>query len=332
MPKVSILTPTFNHEEFIAQCIESVLNQTYSDWEMIVIDDGSTDKTSVIAQDYASRDHRIKFFTQVNRGPQRLAETYNFALDNSSGGLIAILEGDDKWVSEKLAWQVPVHTEKVIMSYGQFSFLTDRDTKIGPVPPFKGSINTVEFLRFLLLGKSQMLAVTQMISRSALERIGGFSQDNSPCAVDMATLLKLSQLEGQVHYIHSILGFWRQHPGQATNVKGVELAEFNLALALNTFNELDRPIKDKLGILPEDILKARRSQLSDVYFALTRSFLVKKDKTKAFNYAVQLWNYGGALRKLEAIYACAAAPIGLTFEPILKTVESFMRLSKKNNV
>ena len=63
-PLVSIITPTYNHEEYIGTCIDSVLNQTYQNWEMIIIDDGSTDKTGYEVTKY--NDDRIKYVKQEN--------------------------------------------------------------------------------------------------------------------------------------------------------------------------------------------------------------------------------------------------------------------------
>ncbi len=103
-PLVSIITPTYNHEKFIGTCIESVLKQTYQNWEMIIIDDGSTDKTGVVVAKYD--DDRIKYVKQENLGIWKLSETYNKALDMSMGDLVAILEGDDAWPNFKLEEQV----------------------------------------------------------------------------------------------------------------------------------------------------------------------------------------------------------------------------------
>ena len=65
-PLVSIITPTYNHENFIAQCLESVLSQSYVAWEQIVVDDGSTDRTREIISQY--KDERIKYIHQANKG------------------------------------------------------------------------------------------------------------------------------------------------------------------------------------------------------------------------------------------------------------------------
>ena len=74
-PKVSIITPTYNHEKFIGQCVESVLAQTYPNWEQIIIDDGSTDRTGEIVAQY--KDERVKYIRQDNLGIWRLSKRVN---------------------------------------------------------------------------------------------------------------------------------------------------------------------------------------------------------------------------------------------------------------
>jgi glycosyltransferase involved in cell wall biosynthesis len=92
-PLVSIITPTYNHQDYIAECIDSVIHQSYSNWEMIIIDDGSSDNTLSIARLFEKKNNRIKVYTQENIGIFRLAETYNKALGMAKGEYIAILEG-----------------------------------------------------------------------------------------------------------------------------------------------------------------------------------------------------------------------------------------------
>src|SRR5215472_14297167 len=124
IPLVSIITPAFNHERFIGPCIESVLGQTYQSWEQIIIDDGSTDRTAEIVRSYSDR--RIKYFHQDNKGIGALAETYNCALQLSKGALIAILEGDDLWPTEKLSELVPSFRDSsIILAFGE-----DRDIDV----------------------------------------------------------------------------------------------------------------------------------------------------------------------------------------------------------
>ena len=105
-PLVSVITPTYNHEKFIASCIQSVIAQSFSAWEMVIINDGSTDGTAEIIGEFARQDERIRVFNRANVGIDRLSETYNFGLEQCRGRFIAILEGDDLWEPEKLHLQV----------------------------------------------------------------------------------------------------------------------------------------------------------------------------------------------------------------------------------
>jgi glycosyltransferase involved in cell wall biosynthesis len=86
---VTVITPTYNHEQYIRACIESVLSQTYPKWEQVIVDDGSTDKTPEIIGSY--KDKRIRYVRQENVGIFRLPETYNRALAAARGELIAML-------------------------------------------------------------------------------------------------------------------------------------------------------------------------------------------------------------------------------------------------
>ncbi|MCX6280760.1 MAG: glycosyltransferase family A protein [Bacteroidetes bacterium] len=105
MSVFSLLIATYNHERFIEECIMSVINQSFTDWEMIILDDGSTDDTGVIANKWASSDRRIHYVYQTNKGIFRLFETNNSGLDMSRGKYISILEGNDSLDKQKLQLQ-----------------------------------------------------------------------------------------------------------------------------------------------------------------------------------------------------------------------------------
>ena len=103
-PKVSIITPAYNAAEFLPETINSVLKQTFSDWEMIIIDDCSTDNTFEIATNYSKIDSRIKVIqNNINSG---VAATRNNGLDIALGDFIAFVDSDDMWLPEKLEKQI----------------------------------------------------------------------------------------------------------------------------------------------------------------------------------------------------------------------------------
>lgn len=105
-PLVSVIMPSFNAERFIAEAIDSVIAQTVADWELIVVDDASTDATAAIAAGYQQRDSRIRLIAQQrNQGP---ASARNRGLDAARGKLIAFIDSDDIWYPEKTAKQLAV--------------------------------------------------------------------------------------------------------------------------------------------------------------------------------------------------------------------------------
>lgn len=127
MPKVSILAAAFNHEKYIAKAIESVLAQTYGDWELIIWDDGSKDATLRIAQDFAEKhDDKIKVFTHPNKENRGQEVTRNEAMAKASGELIGILDTDDFYHPEKLEKLVPLFDDAHVgLAYGSANFYLD---------------------------------------------------------------------------------------------------------------------------------------------------------------------------------------------------------------
>lgn len=105
MPAVSVITPAYNVAPYLTQTIESVLAQTFTDFELILVDDGSTDATAQIASDYARRDSRIRLLQQPNGG---ISMARNRALQQATGSVFAILDGDDVWVPQYLECQMAI--------------------------------------------------------------------------------------------------------------------------------------------------------------------------------------------------------------------------------
>lgn len=104
---VSIITPCFNSELFIAQTIESVINQTYSNWEMVIIDDCSTDHSADIILSYVEKDSRIRYLKMpFPSGSASLPR--NKGIELAKGRYIAFLDSDDMWYPRKLEMQIPL--------------------------------------------------------------------------------------------------------------------------------------------------------------------------------------------------------------------------------
>jgi len=105
---VSVIMPVFNAGQFIAEAVDSVIKQTFNRWELIIVNDGSTDDTRSIAEKYVAADARIKLITQENK---KLSAARNTGITAAKGEWIAFLDADDFWVPEKLEKQLAA-TEK----------------------------------------------------------------------------------------------------------------------------------------------------------------------------------------------------------------------------
>ena len=106
---VSIITPLYNSERFVGQTIESVMAQTYPEWEMIIVNDGSTDKGADVVSCYAAKDKRIRLLEQENGG---CASARNHGLSEAKGRYYCFLDSDDYWDPEFLEEQLRFMTEK----------------------------------------------------------------------------------------------------------------------------------------------------------------------------------------------------------------------------
>lgn len=126
---VSIITPSYNCEKFISSTIESVLNQTYENFEMIIVDDSSTDKTTEIVKKYQKKDKRIKLIVLDSKGGASIAR--NTAIKEAKGKYIAFLDGDDMWCPEKLEKQISfMEDNNIYFSYSDYEYIDENNQKL----------------------------------------------------------------------------------------------------------------------------------------------------------------------------------------------------------
>lgn len=124
---VSIITPVYNSEAYLNDCINSVINQTYDNWELILVDDHSKDNSLNMLNDYAQLDSRIKVFqTVTNGGP---VKARNLGIEKSTGTYIAFLDSDDLWYDNKLALQIRFMADKqYAISYSNYDVIDEKGT------------------------------------------------------------------------------------------------------------------------------------------------------------------------------------------------------------
>lgn len=189
MPVFSIVMPCFNVADTILETLDSIRAQTFRDWELICVDDGSTDLTRDLISDAAARDRRIKLAYNIGKGP---SAARNFGATHLAGGTyIAFCDADDLWVADKLAkTQEMLNASQVDATFGQIAFFQN-DPKLAQVfstvPSQPLSIQT-------LLGENPVCTMSNLtIRRSSWAAFGGFD----PAVVHNEDLEWLIRIVGQ---------------------------------------------------------------------------------------------------------------------------------------
>lgn len=143
---VSIITPAYNCEKYLSESIDSVITQSYKNWEMIIVDDNSTDRTLDIANEYAKRDNRIKVVhLDLNRG---VANARNVAIENSNGKYIAFLDSDDNWKEHKLETQIKfMEKNNYYFSFTSYELVDEYGNKLNKVMYVPEKIDFKELLK-----------------------------------------------------------------------------------------------------------------------------------------------------------------------------------------
>lgn len=125
----SMIMPVYNSEKYIAEAIESVIKQTYKNWEIIVVNDASTDDTEKIIKSYREKDKRIKLISLPKN--QGAANARNIAIQNAKGRYIAFLDADDYWEKEKLQEQIQIlQNSNADISYTAYLMIDETGRKI----------------------------------------------------------------------------------------------------------------------------------------------------------------------------------------------------------
>ncbi len=214
IPKVSVITVTFNREQFIREAIDSVLAQTFTDWEMVIVDDASTDNTERIVKDYIDGESRIKYFkNKVNLG---IAKTRNRGLELARGEYIAPLDSDDIWLDvNKLKKQV-----EFLEINKDYSMLGGGIMRINEKSqPIKKVLFPVydSLIRKIILQFNPFPQSTLLYRKSVALACGGYSHNYKICD-DYELWLKMG-LQSKFTNIPQVLAGYRVHGGNITKTK-----------------------------------------------------------------------------------------------------------------
>ena len=272
IPKVSILTTCYNREKYIAACIESVLISTYQDWEMIIVDDQSTDQSVAIAKDYAAKDQRIKVYVnEQNLGdyPNR-----NQAANYAKGKYLKYLDADDLIYPHGLDIMINTMEEFPNAALG-ISQEVAEDVKPYPFLMTPKKTFQREFLQRGVLGLGPTGTI---IKHDAFEKVGGFT--GTRYIGDTELWYKLAMHYPVVKIVPGLI-YWRQHDDQEIT-KGQEsffYLENSFKHSLNVLNQKDLPLS----------AYERQQALNKIFKRFSRTILriVKNGQFKIANHIRQ---------------------------------------------
>ena len=213
-PLISVIIPTYNNAEIIKETIESALNQTFKDFEIIVINDGSTDNSADVLRPYINSG-KIIYLEQDNSGPTMAR---NRGIETSRGKYIAFLDNDDLWMPTKLEKQVDFlnRNEDYGMAYTDaYEFRGSKILKSSKLTSNDISMMTGMIFEHLMNGCFIFMS-TVVVRKSVLEDMGYFDPNVGFTCNDWELWLRISK-KYKIKFIDEILIGYRRHSGNITN-------------------------------------------------------------------------------------------------------------------
>jgi glycosyltransferase involved in cell wall biosynthesis len=318
--KVSLIMPMYNHEKYIKKAIETVVNQSYKNLELIVIDDGSTDSSAIIVKKF--NDKRIKYVFQKNKGVKKLNQTINKGLNFADGELITMVTSDDYWPLDRLEKQVDFfQNRRINMVFGNMTIIDENNQKIRylkpSIPKNFNTINQREKVKKYFTN-NYIPQPTTLIRTEALKKIGGYIQKNYMYAEDYPTQLNL-MMNGDVFYIDHNLAFYRLHDNQMTNLHTEKMIFTDIKYLKNFYSSLKLNDKLKTGIKNKNELDCILDQkVKNLFFYLgyKNACLWKINKARAYFRKGQ--KKGNYLVKIQCLTGLILINLGINFNIIKK--------------
>ncbi len=211
-PLVSVIMPCYNMEKFIAYTIESVQRQTYTHWELIIVDDASTDGTADIVKSLQNQDDRIHYFVKSQHSG--IADTRNQCLNKAKGRYLAFLDSDDLWHPEKLEQQLQFMTERKIgFSYSSYDCVDEQGNPLEKIVKSAGNLDYNSYMRNTIIGCSTVMIDTDII--------GNVGVPNFRTSEDTATWLNILKRGFLAYAIEQPLTSYRirQHSASSNKLK-----------------------------------------------------------------------------------------------------------------
>jgi len=241
-PTISVIIIFLNPGRFLSEAIDSILNQTFPDWELLLVDDGSADESSPIAKNYADRhEERVRYLEHPGHENRGMSASRNLGIRHAQGEFLAFLDADDVWLPQKLAANLSdlrrhPHAAMVCgpvthwYSWDPAAHAGKRDDEVLPLGIEPGIYEPPSLLR-IFLRKSQVLPIPSslLVRHGAVLTVGGFEDSFRGMHEDQAFYAKFC-LRHPVMVVEETHALYRQHPASVCNTAArlgkVRAAEF----------------------------------------------------------------------------------------------------------
>lgn len=206
-PLVSVVIPTYNHARYLNRALQSVLDQTYVNWEAIVIDNHSTDNTDEVMASFA--DQRITYLKIHNNGV--IATSRNAGIRAAKGEWIAFLDSDDWWTADKLQVCFDCINNNVDLVYHDLEMVSDQPRLFRPKTIKSWQLKSPVLIDLMARGNA-IATSSAVVKTKLLNQIKGMNENlDMVAAEDYNTWLRIAQLTDGFRYVSKKLGFYRLH-------------------------------------------------------------------------------------------------------------------------
>ena len=290
MPRVSIITALYNHERYVAAAIESVLAQTYGDFEHLIWDDGSTDRSLEIARRFeAQHPGKIKVMTHPGGGNRGQERTRNAALELATGELLCLLDSDDYYLPRKLELLVPCFQDhRVGLAYGQAEIISEAGAVAKPIASERSPQGRV----FDELVQDNFICAGATVFRRQCVESGLRFDPAFKTIGEYPLWLKIAR-DWELAALPDVVAAWRNHGGN-----------LGTRLALKAKHEL---------------VELSQRLVADEHYADHRPAIVRALARRRYDYASELYQ-ASQLSQARALCIAVAGDPAATFATRVKSV------------
>lgn len=306
MPTVSIITPAYNAAPFVVETLDSALRQTFSDFEILVVDDGSTDETAALISEVARRDPRVRLIRRKNGG---ISEARNSALSHCTGEFFALLDSDDLWFPECLERQLEILRSRPEIDVLSANCLNLGGTSDGkPLKPV-GAGDVVDLTLLDLVRSEDSMCILSVFRRQVADTIGGFDPTFRG-SEDYDFWLRAASAGFRLGFNRTPLGYYRRRPDSMsadvtamlhTIVRALNKLRADRAQSPELTEAIDRQL---LRFRQQERLEgAKRALVLGDRAAVETHLTALRDLTGSSRYATAAWLSRNAPRAITWAYA-----------------------------